>query len=805
MTELPIATAPGDPVDIRGHDYIYDRTDTDGAVTFRSPGDSGSIFMVTNKDGFPRRPTCEEVGALMASGELVFRAKPLKTDARRLARQQQLAADQVVALDPTALFRVKMLRRWDASPTRKSDRALAAFVARAMADSELNSMEGAWSPCGGTMRNWIEERGRAGERRTRDGLSMRGRMPRTRKLKHPPEILFYHVNRTANTRGAVQAGHDRYIAEIERINAGVQLNRKMLVRSPDGDWRMSDEPAAYPALASPYVGVSYPTFWRIWREVGGEKAYAASRGKIAAEARYGGGGASLRGAHLGSLCWMDDTPTPNLFLVDDDCQIPMGPATVTVMVEDKTHATVGWDLSAGHASSSTVLRTVRHANLPKTNVPADLLAIDPHLGWIRVRPDRIALDNLSAHHGSHVESALADAYIGTVFAGAKRPRAKPGIERVMGVFQDLLLKRLPDANYDIARMRLYGFDPDTQVLCTIGDARRLLDRAAFTCNLTRHASLDGRQPGLEWKKAIAGRKLNVIEDLDEFEKSMGCVEFDLTLTNAGVELHNRRYADRRVGGRAGHGAVRGLIQDYERAWRVSEAGGKARRRSNDDRKRARFKGRVKYDPDDIGHVHWWNEHGVPKRWVTLECTDPNAHGMPLWLHQSCRDLAVREAMEYCTPAQQAVVRARLFDEIANVTSASSERERRTLAKSLDDPNVRRVFGQFVEVVDEAKAHSDLPPTTPAPQDSVGAELSTADRTDGASDGPRPRKVAPTAPVGIPRRAARPSSTSGRPATEGRKRTGHDRATGTAAVRPEEAGDVAPIVQRQPRRRWGDEL
>ena len=53
----------------------------------------------------------------------------------------------------------------------------------------------------------------------------------------------------------------------------------------------------------------------------------------------------------------------------------------------------------------------------------------------------------------------------------------------------MLFKKLPSHNYNIALMRKFGFDPDKQVLCTISQARELLDRACFTYNITRHEGL----------------------------------------------------------------------------------------------------------------------------------------------------------------------------------------------------------------------------------------------------------------------------------------------------------------------------
>ena len=56
------------------------------------------------------------------------------------------------------------------------------------------------------------------------------------------------------------------------------------------------------------------------------------------------------------MCEADETPVPNVFLVDDDTGIGMGSATMSLMAECSTTALVGWDLCAEAASTGTALR-----------------------------------------------------------------------------------------------------------------------------------------------------------------------------------------------------------------------------------------------------------------------------------------------------------------------------------------------------------------------------------------------------------------------------------------------------------------
>lgn len=561
-------------------------------------------------------------------------------------------------------------------------------------------------------------------------MSMTGRMRKTRKVNHPLEILKYWSLRATSVRGDVRKNYDRYDAEITKINEGTALNR-FLLADPEGiSGEVGTVPAEYPRPEKPHTAISYTSFWRLCRELQNKKSYELKTTKRAGYARYGGGGVSDLPTHVGALCWIDDTPVPKVFFVDGETGIPIGDAVMTLMLEDKSRVVPGWDLSPGAGSTATLLRTVLSANSYK-DVPEHLLEIDDNLPWLRLRPDRIGFDNTTAQHGRSAEDNLADAYIGTRFTGKEMPRDKSHMERVIGTFLDLVFNHMEDASYDIARMRLYGFDPEHHVLCSIQTGRRLLALAVMTYNVSGNKALDKRQPALVWKKELGHRTLPVIEDIDRFTREMGRVyDENVTLTPAGIEKFNRRYT-------AGAEQMKEIIQDFESARRVptGDITPKQKRRTRDDRKKLTFSVKIRVDDENIGRMQVWNPHARSGgEWVTFHCTDPAAEGMPLWLHERCLELAQREAMEYCTPRQQAAVRARLFEEIANVDAAAAERERATLAKAIDNPRVRHTFGQYVEVVDEKVERSPARP--PEQFEPALNESAAAIRKDAAVRTPR---------------------------------------------------------------------
>ena len=793
---------PGDPVDIFGNSYVFERVDPDHAVTFRAAAGSDTCdFMVEGSDGRPRKPFVAEIGQLMASDDLIWREKPLSTEARRFARAQEHDAKQARAIDPLCQFRTAITRRFDDNPWSKSDRSLTAFMEDALADPVIAAMPGAWPACPATVRAWLDERGEEGCRKERDGISMTNRMPRIRSIEHPLEIVFHHATRVTSVRGSVRMNHDLYVAELKKINTGKPLTRRMWI-NPDGSGVQEERPAEYPVPAKPYEAIPYLRFWRLCRDLKTAKAHGLKRGPQAEYQRYGGGGSGDLPTHLGALCWIDSSEVPKAFFVDDDTGIPIGLATMTLLTEHRSNVVPGWDLCAGGCSSSAIMRTVLCANKPK-DVPADLLKIDANLTWLRLRPGVIRFDNATETHGRTIEDNLADAYIGTDFVGSKMPRDKNVKERIMGTFQDLLFKHMADANYDIARMRLYGFKPEEgQVLCSLRTGQRLLARAVMTHNVTRSrgAGRDGRQPALVWKQELGQRKLNVIKDVDEFERGIGTVKF-MTMNNSGIEMFNRRYT-------AGAMGMKRLIQDFERALTLKKGDTAPKPKTNtDDRKRPKFMVKIRFDEDDLGYIRVWNPHVQPARWEVFECTDPNTHGMPKWLHDRCLELAEREAMDYLTPEGQAVVRARLFEEIANVDAQAAERERRTLGKALHDPRIRKVMAGYVEIVDEQVEEFGEP--QPEEHSPAAHELATGARKDAHIETPRPKPNPAKEPATM-RRVATPAAGARDPAAPPPRhaprkdhRNDDRRNAGAHTESADRPDQRAPTRARSNRLKWGD--
>lgn len=257
-----------------------------------------------------------------------------------------------------------------------------------------------------------------------------------------------------------------------------------------------------------------------------------------------------------------------------------------------------------------------------------------------------------------------------------------------------------------------------------------------------------RQPLLMWRKATATRAPNVIADIDEFDRNMGCVKFDAAVYATGVVFMHNRYSCLEMGEIVGL-FERGTIPD-------GDVTPKQPRRNQDPHRKVTARGKLKYDPDDLGVVHLWVPFGDNMRWVTLKCDNPDMEGVPVWLHKKCMELANIEADEFCSKEEQAVFRARLFDMISNVNEKASAKNRKLLGRALADKSTAASLRRYVELTPEevedtaavaTRTDTDFQDIHPFEPDAsiINSALAGSRRKDAMDTTPRPRRTAKRTP------------------------------------------------------------
>ena len=761
LTYLPIDIQPGRSVIIDGLRFFFDRVDLDGSVTFSPPMGSGrGAYMVEGNDGHPRKPSCDEIMALFGSKRFVPEDIPLADSVRQAARDPGYDRKQILEMDATAEFRTLVLEAMDrereAGTLSFSFTGLRSFIQNLLQENEgVRNAPGAWEISPRTLKEMYETRGTPGSRRLADGMSMRGRGRTKHKLGHPEEIAIFHLTGLDPRGSNIHAAYVRYKAEIILINKGDNADRPLFVQDANGKWGPGPDRVNYLKPSTPHRWMSESKFRRLVREGSDRTSYGVVTTAQGAEAAFDGGGFGDRPARVGELCSMDDTEIPALFLFDRETMLPLGQVTLTVLICCFSRMILGWHVGWEAASASTAIRTVLHANLPK-DLPEEYDERFPDLKYARLTPATIKLDNLAGHHANRFRDAMADQGTGVRYTGSRCPMDKADVERVIQTIQELITTELAEANFDIARMRRYGFDPDIQQLCTLEELLPVLVEAICFYNTSRHEGLQNRQPHCVYRKAVAGVQLGVLNDVEKLEMSCGHVEYDVKIYRWGFKILDGRYGDKN--------AMLSVFEDFRAARNIpkGDVTPKQDRRQIDDRKQECFRAKIKVDEEDIGWASVWNPHSEPPGYVRFRAADATRHGMPLWFHQRAVEEAAHDADEYQSEEDELVAYHRFAERLRKLNPHHEKRLLRDKARAASSPRLQKMLRGNVGIVDDDGSHlpddtigmagpsvthesSGLSPaaTPTAPEAYMELEIACDHRIDGEIKLPPGARVAPT--------------------------------------------------------------
>ena len=691
IVELPFPLEPGRKADLHCLTHVLQSIDCDQRHAWRRAGGT-EIFQIPDANGFPVRPDHAHFMRMMAEGTAVLHPVELGDERAAARRKNGMHRADAKKLDPISVLRERFLDFYHSNPCNLSDRelgrcydaflaanpdmeALARTAPRAKPAKGNGRHKGPnlpWRPCGKTLRDWIASRGASSGRQLRDGVSLSGRTPRKRKIKHPVEIIEHWLGRAHAGRRDVLKNHRLYEAEIGRINRG----------DPTGRSDDLGELVVYPKPSTPYVPRGYTTFWRLKLATRSEETKRAAQGRHAAEIDHGGGGRMEVATHVAAIVGIDDSPVPVLAKIEVAGMVWVGRPTLTIGRSRYGGCFLGRDLSWDNASSATVLRTILDIGTPK-RVPEDMAKKHPQLVMMCCDPVRVSVDNLAAHHHDHVEDSLRETGTDVDFTGRDRPRDKSDTERGVGIVLDAIFKCGPGAVDPIPLRRHNKNDPPAKELPTLDELLVTLDRGIATINVSPSRANMNRSPLSMFVASANERKPGIIADRERLTKAIGMVAYDVEFRASGLEhFACLRYSDART--------TRDLFDRLVHLVRPSK-------RTKVDSVRVK----IKYDAGDIGRVHVWDPTTLD--WVTLECDQPEyANRVPKFIHeQILADIAAEEAATV-SPATLLEYRMRLFEQAASTGQDADASERRRAGRIMQTPIFRMVMGRYVEVTDEAE-------------------------------------------------------------------------------------------------------
>lgn len=723
-----------------------------------------ALMMPDSKTGFPAFPTVEMLRTAQREHRLFLRAERLEDPVRAAARDEEASPAEIDVRDGWAALRRMVTRAWDQEPRdakpMRSDDGLQEWLRLRFDVADIVARFGRL-PSASTVREWLNNRGRANDRRAVDMESRSGRVPRARRFD-PRIVALGQLHAVAGTsrRGRRQrVCYARFKRDVRRLNLGEPI-------SVDGVEFAYDRPEK---PLEPYGPTTFRTEW--WKAKNADAA-AAMFGSKGRKALYGGGGHAKEPVRHLEVVEGDDTPFPNYFLIDPYNRVPVGPCTVVFNVCVRTECIVGWDESFDAPSTSTWMRSVLHVSEPK-EVPERLRERYPGLadicGYVT---GAYLFDNALQNIARAVEDAGGDLCHEVRIAGEGQPTHKPTVERTIQTMQTYMEEE-SGSSFDIPHMAKYGYNPEKHAVMTIDRFRIILADAIATYHVTPNAGLDGRCPLDVWQELVGIYGARQARDQDQFIRSIGSVDF-VAFDRTGCWVNGLRYT-------AGDNSE--LLADMAAALG-----------SPKNPKTQSYKVKVKSYDDDLSFVSVFDP--LTRRYVHLDCAYRRyATDLPLWLHRRVTEFAKIKRAAFATEEEMEEARIGFSDVVAGIGPEADAKQRRLMARALDRPANRRRLGaslKFMRV---------KPSATGMESDNViEHDLRTSSRKDALVQTQRPKRggenlhrseldeaeeIAALDMIVAPRRRSTTGDESGRTSSGGRRRNPSKtkRKTAPAASRP----------------------
>lgn len=527
-----------------------------------------------------------------------------------------------------AYRRLKYSREFDANPVAKSEKPLAAFIQRVAA--EIGDPD---PPSTGSIRRWVGKRGEPGLRKLRE-MGERYR-------PGPGRRLSPFVEETLSI-------------QMERYWDSPRVNPKEIwVRVATA---IADKNAGLAVLPEHRIPIiAYST---VWRRCQTDMTFERARrryGAREASRRFKAIKGSLEVDRLLDLAIMDHTDV-DCWVIDDVTLQPIGRPRITFLIDSCSRYPLGFNIGWKSAGLEAAIACLRHALPKKANLKAKYPEIEHE--WLAYgQPREILVDQGLEFVGSSFEDICADLGISIRIAPVRTPEYKGQIERFIGSANRQAFHRLQGSVPGKPKaLEALGINPEKDAIFFLSELEALINKWIVDVYAREtHRTLNAA-PAQVWQTRRKTDPIELCPDLAALNAACSKV-VKRVLTRGGIELSNLTYRS---------DAVSGLLQDLlprSKKRNVSSHG---------------IEVKVKYHPDDLGHIYVWNE--VKGEYVQLPCTKLTyAQGLGEYHHSKIRDWAKETNREFASEADMCRARVQLY-ELMDTIVAERVRDRKRLQR-----------------------------------------------------------------------------------------------------------------------------
>ena len=321
----------------------------------------------------------------------------------------------------------------------------------------------------------------------------------------------------------------------------------------------------------------------------------ARDGKRKADIEFASVGMSLKVERAMQRVEVDHTKL-DVFVVDDENYLPLGRPWLTTSIDALSRSITGFYVGFHPPSFLSLTKLLKSIIIPKDYIKERYPEIrNP---WVCSGvPELFVFDNGKEFWAKDLEIVLAELNIQTQYNPVQKPWLKGKIERLYGTINKKLLINLPGKTFSNI-FEKGDYDPEKNAVITFSTFLEILYTWVIDVYQQQPVSKSTIIPDLAWKKGILDfpprhvdpKRLDIILGRTRYSK----------LRRGGVQYLNLKYDSDELA------KLRGKIGSIEVMYKV--------------------------DPDDLGHIHVFNE--PERKYIKVQAVDfEYANGLSEWQHK----------------------------------------------------------------------------------------------------------------------------------------------------------------------------
>ncbi len=333
-----------------------------------------------------------------------------------------------------------------------------------------------------------------------------------------------------------------------------------------------------------------------------------------------------------------DHTKADLFVIDDVNRLPLGRPWITIAIDHNSRAIAGIHIGFTPPSYLTVMKCLKHAILPKTDLHSKYPEIEND--WnVHGIPEQFVCDNGKEFLSESLEMTCHQLGIDLSYCPVMKPWFKGVVERAQGTMNRDLLQVQPGTTFANI-FEKDDYDPSKHAVVTLHKLRTLIYK--WICDVyhvSHHRGLNG-VPIKNYERGIKEFPPTLPRQIKDIDVLMGRKD-ERTIQHTGIQFNHLYYNSAELS--------------------------PIRHRLNGN------KVTIRVDEENLGHLYVYDE--LERRYIDVSCTYPEyAEGLTLWQHSViCRYVRLQNEADSDIDA---VIRAKA-DIQEMVDEASTQRKRKT--------------------------------------------------------------------------------------------------------------------------------